>query len=205
MRFNDNFNTSRNCSLVSDVQFGKGEIILSLSDSESVCGLLVSGSAHVTGTDSDGNEVVRILLEMGDCFGEFVLYPLPGIEYYAIADSVCNVSFINIKTAMNGCGLDCDYHQKMMQTLLLLLSKHSRSQSAYIDFLSRRSIREKLMACFHYYRDNTAVSDTFVLPMTYSGLAEYLCVDRAAMMRELKKMNDDGLIISKGKTITILM
>lgn len=204
MRFDNIINmNNHSCILTMDEKFSRGESILDMSDMSSVCGLLKSGRAHITGTDSEGNEVSTFMLDVGDCFGQMISHELPGIEYYVIADSECIVTFINLDQAMRGCGRNCTYHGKLMQTLLLLLSKHSRTQSAYIDFLSRRSIREKLLACFNYYRDNTAVSDTFVLPMTYTDLAGYLCVDRAAMMRELKKMNDEGLISTKGKTITI--
>jgi len=40
--------------------------------------------------------------------------------------------------------------------------------------------------------------------MSLSSLAEYLCVDRSAMMRELKSMRDDGLLISQKRQITLL-
>ena len=40
--------------------------------------------------------------------------------------------------------------------------------------------------------------------MSLTALAEYLCVDRANMMRELKEMQSDGLIMRKGKHITLL-
>ena len=45
---------------------------------------------------------------------------------------------------------------------------------------------------------------TFVLPITYIELADYLSIDRSAMMRELKKLKDAKLINSNGKKITIL-
>ena len=40
--------------------------------------------------------------------------------------------------------------------------------------------------------------------MSLSNLADYLCVDRSAMMRELKKLNDEKIILSEKKTVTIL-
>jgi len=37
-----------------------------------------------------------------------------------------------------------------------------------------------------------------------TDLADYLIVDRAAMMREIKKLKDDKIISKNGKKITLL-
>ena len=42
------------------------------------------------------------------------------------------------------------------------------------------------------------------LPMSYTSLANYLCVDRSAMMRELKQMKLAELISTEGTKVTIL-
>ena len=40
--------------------------------------------------------------------------------------------------------------------------------------------------------------------MTLADVADYISVDRSAMMREIKKMNADNIICSKGQKITLL-
>lgn len=40
--------------------------------------------------------------------------------------------------------------------------------------------------------------------MPYSALAEYLCLDRSAMMRELKRLGDEGLIERNGRHIWLI-
>ena len=42
------------------------------------------------------------------------------------------------------------------------------------------------------------------LPLSLTDLADYLSVDRSAMMREIKSMNDEGMISSKGRDVVIL-
>ena len=42
------------------------------------------------------------------------------------------------------------------------------------------------------------------MPFAFTTLAEYLSVDRSAMMRELKKMREEGLVHVEGRTITLL-
>jgi CRP-like cAMP-binding protein len=45
--------------------------------------------------------------------------------------------------------------------------------------------------------------DTFTLTMSYTSLAEYLCVDRSALMREIKKLKEQNVIKVNKKTITL--
>ncbi|MBR1817514.1 MAG: winged helix-turn-helix domain-containing protein, partial [Bacilli bacterium] len=47
-------------------------------------------------------------------------------------------------------------------------------------------------------------SKSFNLIMTYTSLADYLAVDRSAMMRELKNLKEDKLIKDVNKKITLL-
>jgi DNA-binding MarR family transcriptional regulator len=83
-------------------------------------------------------------------------------------------------------------------------ASHSREQSVRMNILSRRSLREKLMAYLSFQQMYVAGMDEITIPLSLAALAEYLCVDRSAMMREIKRMNDDGLICSQGRKFTIL-
>ena len=62
-----------------------------------------------------------------------------------------------------------------------------------VDVVSKRTIREKLLA---YLSIQALQQDSryFEIPFGRVELAEYLCVDRSALTRELAKMKDEGLI-----------
>lgn len=45
---------------------------------------------------------------------------------------------------------------------------------------------------------------SFSLPFSLLKLANYLCIDRSAMMREIKKMKEEELIAIEGKRVTLL-
>ena len=42
-------------------------------------------------------------------------------------------------------------------------------------------------------------SKTFTLPFSLTDLADYLSIDRSAMMRELKNLKNEGIIIKNRK------
>ena len=75
--------------------------------------------------------------------------------------------------------------------------------SERVEVLSQRSIREKLMCYFMQLAAETK-NTTFELPFTMIDFADFLSVNRSAMIRELGKMKKEGLIRISRRTITLL-
>lgn len=72
-----------------------------------------------------------------------------------------------------------------------------------IELLSKRTIREKLLGYFTIISARN-MSKSFKVPFSLTDLADYLSVDRSAMMRELKTLKDEGFIEKSGNRITLL-
>ena len=72
-----------------------------------------------------------------------------------------------------------------------------------IELLTKKNIRDKLLSYFDIISRNR-LSKKFTLPFTLTDLADYLSVDRSAMMRELSHLKEEGFIDKKGKKITLL-
>ncbi len=71
-----------------------------------------------------------------------------------------------------------------------------------VDILSHRSIRGKLMSYFRIQSTKQGKL-TFELPFSLLKLANYLCIDRSAMMRELKKLREEGVVEVDGRKVTL--
>ena len=72
-----------------------------------------------------------------------------------------------------------------------------------IELLTKKNILDKLLSYFDIISRNR-LSKKFTLPFTLTDLADYLSVDRSAMMRELSHLKEEGFIDKKGKKITLL-
>ena len=72
-----------------------------------------------------------------------------------------------------------------------------------IELLTKRSTRDKLLGFFSLLSTRN-LSKSFELPFSLTDLADYLSVDRSAMMRELKLLKEDGFIEKIGNRITLL-
>ena len=72
-----------------------------------------------------------------------------------------------------------------------------------IELLSKRTIREKLLGYFNIISSRN-ISKSFKLPFSLTDLADYLSIDRSAMMREIKALKEEGIIEKSGNRITLL-
>ena len=77
---------------------------------------------------------------------------------------------------------------------------------AYESATRRNSIRPKYTPILMYFSliSTRKLSKTFELPFSLTDLADYLNVDRSAMMRELKLLKEDGLVEKIGNRIILL-
>lgn len=79
------------------------------------------------------------------------------------------------------------------RNLITILANKSAFLITKIRHLSKRSIRAKLLSYFGELEKKFG-KKVISMPFDRQGLADYLCVDRAALSRELSKMRDEGLI-----------
>ena len=95
------------------------------------------------------------------------------------------------------------FHTTLSASILELTLRNSVHQNTRIEVLSKRTIREKLLTYFSILSSRD-FSKSFTLPFSLTNLADYLSVDRSAMMRELKNLVDEGFISKNGNRIKLL-
>lgn len=101
------------------------------------------------------------------------------------------------------CRSNCKFHTTLVSSLLELILKQAVHQNTRIEILSKRSIRDKLLTYFSILSSKN-FSKNITLPISMTSLADYLSVDRSAMMRELKCLVDEGFISRDGNKIKLL-
>ena len=202
-----NYNNSEilKCESTKSEKFKKGDTILSLSSNNGLIGLLLEGSARIVSIDENGHESVSDFLHVGDSFGNCLIMPLESVEYIAVAESECTVMFINFNNVINNCRRNCENHNELIRKMLFFTLQRAQFMSLHINILSQKTLRGKLMVYFNYLRLNSENRNEIIVPMTYDKLSGYLGADRSSLMREIRRMNEDGIICSNGKTITLLI
>lgn len=182
--------------------FSAHEQLLSSSTKDNQIGVLLSGEADLIKYDYDGYRSIIERLSEQDILGHLLLQPFNDTPMEIIACTNCQVLFFDYSHLIKRCSLACPHHSMLVNNVLQIFSYKTRQLHARLDILSQRSIRGKLLTYFrHLAYDHH--SDTFILPFTLNSMADYLFIDRSAMLREMKKMRDEGLIQSKGRRISL--
>ena len=101
--------------------------------------------------------------------------------------------FIPFDRVMHSCTMACKFHHQLIENMVRVIANKNRDLMRKVEVVSKRTIREKLL-CYLSLQTQICESRYFEIPFGRVELAEYLCVDRSALTRELVKMKEDRLI-----------
>ena len=173
------------------------------ADSDSV-GIIERGTASLIRVDEHGVATVLEELGPGGVFGKALAFAGSSQDVLeVVCRTSCEVVYIHYSQILKRCENACLHHSVLVQNMLRLISEKAQALSQRVDVLSRRTIRDRLVCCFQQLADK-AGSDRFTLPFTLATLADYIATDRSAMMRELKRLREEGVIRTEGRQITLL-
>lgn len=163
-------------------------------------GTLLQGYARLEKTDDQGNITIIAPVQPGFLLGTFDVpagEAFPGVHIRAMTPGLllCMDAVPLQEEIQNAC------LNKLALNLTSLLSLKSREMLRKIDVLSCRSLRSRILTFLNYWR-SVAGSDTFEIPFDRQSLADYLCVNRSALSRELSNMKKEGILdYNKGRFI----
>lgn len=185
--------------------FRPEELIYDFSEPKNdAVGIIERGQAALIRIDEDGVSTVMEELGPGGVFGKTLAFVGSGRDSLeVICRTPCDVVFIDYPHILKRCENACLHHSILVQNMLRLMSGKAQGLTERVDVLSRRSIREKLLCYFRQLEEKSGGS-TFTLPFSLSTLADYIATDRSAMMRELKRLKEEGVLTSQGRTFTLL-
>jgi CRP-like cAMP-binding protein len=178
------------------IKFRKEHIIVSNLVEDDLIGIVLSGKASIVNYDYSGNRDIIDSLEYDAIFGKPFSY-ING-DVLIVADTDCEILFLDYHELTSNSSKYSIINQNINHELAIKIY----SLYEKLEILSKRTIREKLLSYFNNLARKRG-KKTFNLPITYIELADYLSVDRSAMMRELKKLKDEKKIASDGKKITL--
>lgn len=188
------------CLNSEEKKYKKGDTIMRFSTMSENVGIMYDGLAYLMSVNTDGEKSIIEYYEPENIFGNRLSPDTNENLYYLIAKKNCTVNFFKYDSVIAQCKKNCQNHLKFIDNIIYSTSAKSR---LHINILSQRKIRNKLLMYFDFISQQSD-SNKIKLPLPLSDLADYLAVDRSAMMRELKKMNEENIISSKGTKITIM-
>ena len=184
--------------------FRPDDVIYDLSTPKNnAVGIMERGEAALIRIDEEGVSTVMEELLPGGVFGRTLAFAGTGHDSLeVVCRTPCDVLFIDYAHILKRCENACTHHSLLVQNMLRLMADKAQALSMRVDVLSRRSIREKLLCYFRQLADSGG-ENTFALPFSLSTLADYIATDRSAMMRELKRLREEGIVCSDGRKFTL--
>lgn len=200
----DNFVThlASNCKLCEIKEFKENEVITTFLMRRNQFCILLDGEAQLITYDKDGNKKILYYYRKNDIFGEALFKVYMNRELFVLAKKKSKVLFYPYDTAEN-CTETCLYHIEILRNLPDLILHSIAEQNFRMILLTNKGIRDKLLTYFHSLSMENS-NKTFEIPFSLTDLADYLMIERTAMMRELKRLKDENIIKKVKNRITLL-
>ena len=201
----DNFlkDFASTCKNVQKKSFKKNQTITTFIQKRNQICIILSGEADLVRYDMNGDKTIIEHFTKNDIFGEALYIVTTNNELSVEAKKGCEVLFFNYNNIHQKCRNNCKFQPPLSENFSNLSLNKVMNLDTRVEILTKRSIREKLRGYFNILSTRN-LSKTFSLPFSLTDLADYLSVDRSAMMREIKALKDEGFIKKNGNKITLL-
>ncbi|NLZ25359.1 MAG: Crp/Fnr family transcriptional regulator [Clostridiales bacterium] len=157
-------------------------------------GMVLKGKAHIVQDDYWGNRSILAQVTAGDLFGEtYAFSSNRPIDVSVVAEQGSEIIFFPFSRLITVCGSACLFHNRLIRNLLNIVAEKNLAMTRKMQYLSRRTTREKLLLYLSDECKKQGQQD-FTIPFNRQQLADYLLVDRSAMSNELSKLKKEGII-----------
>jgi CRP-like cAMP-binding protein len=172
----------------------RNDIVVMAGSRITSVGIVLGGTLQIVREDIHGNRNIVAELKQGEMFGEtFACAGIAESPVSVIASSDCEVLFIGFGKIITSCSSACIFHTKLIENMLRILANKNIFLNSKIELLSCRTTREKLIKYLENRAKQTG-STTFDIPFSREELADFLCVNRSALSRELGAMSEEGIL-----------
>ena len=183
------------------VTYPKNVNILSNVNQENYIAIIDKGSLNLIYNDYNGNKTILEELKEGELFGTLLSSLTDEIE--CLTKEKTQITYIEYSQITNDEIIKTDFYIIFIKNLIKLLGDQVKNKNNRIELLTKRTTRDKLLAYFRMQSQEKG-NKTFIIPYSYTELANYLSVDRSAMTREISYLKEEGFIQTKKRRITLL-
>ncbi len=174
--------------------FQKGDIIAFENENVKHIGIVTSGTVDMVKEDIWGNKTMLVRIRKNEVFGETFACGSDNLSIVTfLVSEDAHILFMPFARVMRSCTMACQFHHRLIENMVRVIADKNRDLMRKVEAVSKRSIREKLLS-YLSIQAQTQQSRYFEIPLGRVELAEYLCIDRSALTRELVKMKEDGII-----------
>ena len=160
-------------------------------------GIVLKGTLEEFMYDEDGNQVNICRFEEGQIFGAELACGDWGTSPVCLQTPTgCTLLLLDLKKLLNPEDLNCPCRMRVTANLMQNMAKQLLFFNTKIRILAQKRLRDRLKIYLQTLTPDK--NGCYNLPYKRSELADFLCVDRSALSRELCRMRDEGLLSFSG-------
>lgn len=185
------------------LHYSKGSTVLNNVGKTDMMGIINEGSVNIIRIDYNGTKTIIETLGKDEIFYAQT-FKSDNNELSIITQEESRITLFEYTTMLNIKPRYQDLQRKMLDNFTQIIIDKLNQNMERIQILTKKTIREKLLAYFQ----NEAKKHhrkVFKLNLSLTDLADYLAIDRSAMMREIKHLKEDRIIIIEKKRVTLLV
>ncbi len=172
----------------------KDAYIFRVGDSTESMGLVLQGSVLSVQEDLWGHRNIMHRIGAGEYFAEsFAVTPGSVLNVSVVAEEDTEIMLLNMRRLLQTCPNACAHHNRLIRNLASVMASRIMNLNEKITHMAKRSTREKLLS---YLSAESMRQGKLSFSIAYDRqqLADYLCVERAAMSVELSKLQKEGYL-----------
>ncbi len=183
-------------------KFKPGELVIGEADPIRSFYVVVSGQLKLYRSSAEGKEQTLQLLGPGDPFGLCTAFATDSFPASAMAIVESSVLLIP-GTLMEEVARQ---EPALLLNIIQILSQRLKDSMTLIESLALKEIPGRLASFLRHesLRNTAAAKTTVELTLSQRELAKILGATPEALSRSLRKMANDGILSTAGRTITIL-
>lgn len=184
--------------------YEKGAIIAFEEETINHVGVVLEGKVDMVKEDLWGNRTMLVRMGKDEVFGETFACGEDAMSMVTFAAAErTQVLFLSFSRVMHTCSHACAFHQTLIENMVRIIARKNRELMRKVEVVSKRSLREKILAYLSIQVQQQG-KKTFEIPLGRLEWAQYLCVDRSALTRELAKMQEEGILDYHRNTFKLL-
>ena len=183
-----------NCLAATQRTYKKDSFIFRENSKVTSLGIVLSGGVYIIKEDFWGRRVIFADIKPGGLFGEALACAKTDIfPVSVITAEQSEIMLIDYRKLVTSCTSACVFHTQLIKNMMYILAGQNIMLTQKMEHLAKRTTREKIMSFLSMQAINSK-SGIVNIPFNRQDLADYLCVDRSALSRELGLMQKEGLL-----------
>lgn len=184
-------------------EYPRGAHIVELGEQSHNTGVLLDGTMEEFLYDENGNQISICRFCPGEVFGaELACTGWTASPVCLRASSGCTVMQLDFSALMSQKTLTCPCRMQVTANLMQDMAQQLLFFNTKVRILAQKRLRDRLKIYLQTLTPDE--KGCYSLPYTRTELADFLCVDRSALSRELCRMRDERILDFSGAKIHLL-